>query len=271
MYMPEIGRWGVVDPLSDKMMMASPFNYSFNNPVRYVDTDGNAPEPFHHKFFSEIATPMFSIAKSRGLSSIGAIAVIAQASIESGFGNRASRETNNYFGLMGGKSKYSTEHGTLKSFNSIEDGVNGYFDKLNKTWPAAMTLFANNNFNGNDINKAFNTGDFQKYPAYFVPLPGQSADYGGAIKNQMSTVVDLMSKSVDHSLSQNESTMGESSKILNSLFGQIDKALMNGDFSSAESLTKQFNGEAKNYQNLKSTNDYLKGIKKELDEIKKNL
>ncbi|CAA7195187.1 RHS repeat domain-containing protein [Chryseobacterium potabilaquae] len=39
-YMPDIGRWGVLDPLSELQFKYSPYSYVYGNPLRFNDPTG---------------------------------------------------------------------------------------------------------------------------------------------------------------------------------------------------------------------------------------
>ncbi|MDW9380157.1 hypothetical protein GFU89_08135 [Chryseobacterium sp. JV558] len=70
MLMPDLGRWGTMDAMSEKYSSWSPYNYAINNPVMVIDPDGNdisySGEAAQQAFRAYVATMSTSSGSSGG-------------------------------------------------------------------------------------------------------------------------------------------------------------------------------------------------------------
>ncbi|QBJ88081.1 hypothetical protein DDI74_18330 [Chryseobacterium gleum] len=75
MLMPDLGRWGAMDAMSEKYSAWSPYNYAVNNPVMVIDPDGNdisySGEAAQQAFRAYVATMSTSSETSGGSSFTG--------------------------------------------------------------------------------------------------------------------------------------------------------------------------------------------------------
>ena len=152
-YDPRIGRFLSLDPRSKEFAFMSPYCFAANNPIMNIDEYGEGPgDPLHHEFLITAAIEIYDAAKSHGASAKGALLVMAQASIESGYGKSAIKNGDfNLFGTMtlGSDYKVTTSHGKVKDFSKTggyASSLEYYFRKNEKTWPKFSELIMKDNF-----------------------------------------------------------------------------------------------------------------------------
>lgn len=158
-YMPDLGRWGTMDPLAEVNRAWSPYRYAYNNPLRFIDPDGRLEDWYEDDQTGNIAWHDGS-AERAGQTNLTQKANGGSISISGGGNNNILNTdgsiTSNGETITNGYATTTSLGRTITSRNPWEAIVNASGNAGGITWD-------------NDLVRGF-TGDFVNVGGGFLEL-----------------------------------------------------------------------------------------------------
>jgi RHS repeat-associated protein len=162
-----VGRWGQVDPMAERYHNFSPYHYTGNNPVIYIDVDGMYFTG-DTTLLNEIAERLSRIGTEEAKAFLGVIERMREADVEFFINRTKSRETDgvggetffdadnnrlvlDVFKFVGGEHKYSEEARGLHELEHGRQFLDGEIDFLQDK----RRTYGGPNYDQTDEEKAF--------------------------------------------------------------------------------------------------------------------
>jgi len=237
----------------------SPYTYVKDNPISFFDFEGGDVTPAQYKdFFLNYAVSLYEQAKSKGASTEGALTLVSQIALESGYAtNSGALKHKNPYSLMPG--------GKMATFSDYGSATTAFFNNLDKNWPTAMTALKGDDISADALDKAYHTGDYESLGgAYMERDKVNNYDYGSKILGANSSISRRFIKALDQGIADNNAIISADSKLISSDLSQIQDLVSKGDLDGAAKVGQHLNKTAKESNDAQNKNDTYGRIKSDL-------